>query len=438
MRSKRELKLSRPPPSLTGTKTQMDCGYYFVLMQRRGKKLAAAISLLELLGISEDAMVQHFGKSWRKKFRKHDSGFIHRDFNGCTCISVQTCTDEVECNVPEWSTIITHGSKEAETIHDYVTKKVLESSKDGTTSNARAKTGDKDATDIEEDVVTADDLNGEVVQDIFKYLHLSDMKRAVACVNRKWRQAVLDAVPSPEDYLASLRENHIPTTIEILGQQKEQQIGLNHIFTLVHQNTSIHNAIRDVRHHEFSRSVEQNVVNAPTVANCVQHLHIVLDEIENTDEKISVAMQSLARRIILMAHQQQNDETETEEAEEGQPRRPREKNIIRLKYTDNANKVRTFHVQIRAISRSCNSTSSARAKQEYFRRITAAVEDDVTNRLGINDTVENRLKVFQQLAKNITGDYLQPPSRHRHGAITSNRLQQYHKRRRGEYPAAQT
>ena len=367
------------------------------------RNLATAVPFLELLGISEDAMVHHFGQRWHKLFTKHNCGFINRKFYDCPLISVQTCVDEIESNVPEWENIITRGSKEAKTIHDHVTKTVLETSNakgDGTSSNARTKTGDKDATDIEENVVTADVFNGKLVQDIFKYLHVSDMKRSVACVNRKWRRAVLDAIPSPEDYLASLHENHIPTTIEILGQQKEKQIGLNHIFTLVHQNTSIHNAIRDVRHNEFSQSAEQNVVDAPTVANCVRHLHIALDEIENTNEKITVAMQSLARRIILMAHQQQNDEAETEEAGEGQPRRPRRKNIVPLKYTDNANKVRTFHVQIRAMSRSCNSTSSARAKQEYVRRITAVVEDDVTNRLGVNDTVENRLKVFQQLAKN--------------------------------------
>ena len=212
------------------------------------KNLAAAISLLELLGISEDAMVQHFGKSWRKKFRKHDSGFIHRHFYGCTFVSVQTCTDEVECNVPEWSTIITRGSKEAETIHDYLMKKVLESSKeDGKRSNARPKAGDKDAADIEEDVVTADDLlNGKVVQEIFKYLHVSDMKRSVACVNSKWRRAVLDAVPSSEDYLVSLREGHIPIAIEILSQQKEQETGLGNIFTLVRRNSHIQNAIIEV------------------------------------------------------------------------------------------------------------------------------------------------------------------------------------------------
>jgi len=197
------------------------------------KHLAVAVSLLELLGISEDAMVQHFGKSWKKKlFTKHNCGFIHREFYGCTFVSVQTCADEIECNVPDWTNIITRGSEKVETVHDYLTKKVAASSKeDGVRTNAKAKAVNHDVIDMKERDVSVDDLNGKVLQDIFSYLRVDGMKRKLSAVNCKWRRAVLDADPSPEDYVASLREDHIPITIEILGQQKEQEIGLNHIFT---------------------------------------------------------------------------------------------------------------------------------------------------------------------------------------------------------------
>ena len=46
-----------------------DGSWILLYMNTKARKnFAAAISLLELLGISEDAMVQHFGKSWRKKY----------------------------------------------------------------------------------------------------------------------------------------------------------------------------------------------------------------------------------------------------------------------------------------------------------------------------------------------------------------------------------
>ena len=57
----------------------------------------------------------------------------------------------------------------------------------------------------------------------------------VAGVSRKWRETALDAAPSPDDYLATLGEEYIPSAIEILGKKEEQETGLSLIFSLVRQ-----------------------------------------------------------------------------------------------------------------------------------------------------------------------------------------------------------
>ena len=392
----------------------------WILLDENAKakdRFCGAVPLRELLSISETAMVQHFRKRWRIQFINQDNGFIHRTLSGCTFVSLQSAIGESDTDVPNRSNIIYRGSDIARTIHDYLKKKVAvpsSSKEDGaSTADTPAKTVNDDAMEIEEDAVTVDDLNGKVLQYIFNYLHVSDMKR-VACVNSKWKRAVLDAVQSPEDYLASLQEDHIPITIEILSQQKEQETGLGNIFTLVRQNPHAKNAITDA-------APRLRVAKAPTVDNCLKLLNHMLNKIEDEKGKIPVAVQDLARRVIMILdqeQQQQNEAAETAVEADEKHKQPQQQEGVQLKYYDNLKRVRTCNVQIITETRSCKPTSSTKIKQQYIRRVANDVQNKVTERLGVNDTVENRLKVFQQLV-----------SHHLNGASTFNHPQQYHKRR---------
>jgi len=53
------------------------------------KNFNNAIPLRELLGISEDDMVQQFGERWRGKVKMQDRGFIHGELSECVFASVQ-------------------------------------------------------------------------------------------------------------------------------------------------------------------------------------------------------------------------------------------------------------------------------------------------------------------------------------------------------------
>jgi hypothetical protein len=67
----------------------------WILLQENTKaknRFSNAIPLRELLGISEDEMIQRFGERWRNKFtqqRDIGRGFIHREMSGCTFLSVE-------------------------------------------------------------------------------------------------------------------------------------------------------------------------------------------------------------------------------------------------------------------------------------------------------------------------------------------------------------
>ena len=374
----------------------------WILLQENAKAksaFAGAISLRELLGISEDAMVHHCGKYWRKQFTKHTCGFIHRQWKGCTFISVKT-TDEDECNVPTETNIINRGDIEVEAIQNLIEKIVSSSKEDGASRDTEAAAADVDAMDMEDDA-TVDDLDGKLLQNIFNCFRLDDMRRTVAGVSRKWRETALDASPSPEDYLATLGEEYIPSAIEILGQQQEQETGLSLIFGLVRQNTSLQNAIGDVRVQQRVADAQQQVAGAPTIDNCLHLLNCALDNLEADRKEVPVAMQHLARRVILMTQQRQNEQMDAEDEEEQQPRRKRQQQqIIPLKYHDNAKKTKTMHLQVKTITRSCKPTASTKIKQQHIRRITNEIEDAMTERLGVNGSDELRMKVFQQLANN--------------------------------------
>ena len=104
-----------------------------------------------------------------------------------------------------------------------------------------------------------------------------------------------------------------------------------------------------------------------------------------------------------MTQQRQNEQIHAEDEDEEQPRRKRQQQqqqIIPLKYFDNAKKTKTIQLQVKTTTRSCKPTASSRSKQEQIRRKTKAVEDTITERLGVNNSDENRLKVLQQIAKN--------------------------------------
>eukprot|EP00577_Skeletonema_sp_RCC1716_P024854 CAMPEP_0113408710 /NCGR_PEP_ID=MMETSP0013_2-20120614/20754_1 /TAXON_ID=2843 ORGANISM="Skeletonema costatum, Strain 1716" /NCGR_SAMPLE_ID=MMETSP0013_2 /ASSEMBLY_ACC=CAM_ASM_000158 /LENGTH=121 /DNA_ID=CAMNT_0000294769 /DNA_START=562 /DNA_END=927 /DNA_ORIENTATION=+ /assembly_acc=CAM_ASM_000158 len=69
-------------------------GLWMILQEnaKAKKNFNNAIPLRELLGISEDDMVQQFGERWRGKLKRQDSGFIHRELSGCVFVSVQDST----------------------------------------------------------------------------------------------------------------------------------------------------------------------------------------------------------------------------------------------------------------------------------------------------------------------------------------------------------
>ena len=127
---------------------------------------------------------------------------------------------------------------------------------------------DEDAMEMEDNDITIDDLDGKMLHIGFNCFRLNEMRRTVAGVNRKWREMALDAAPSPDDYLATLGQGYIPSTIEkILGKQQEQETGMSLIFSLVRQNSSLQNAIGDVRVQQRVVDAKQQVVNAPTIDN---------------------------------------------------------------------------------------------------------------------------------------------------------------------------
>mmetsp|Transcript_16563 Transcript_16563/g.33343 ORF Transcript_16563/g.33343 Transcript_16563/m.33343 type:complete len:122 (-) Transcript_16563:72-437(-) len=65
-------------------------GLWMVLQENaKAKKTSTTPFLRELLGISEDDMVQQFGERWRGKVKMQDRGFIHGELSECVFASVQ-------------------------------------------------------------------------------------------------------------------------------------------------------------------------------------------------------------------------------------------------------------------------------------------------------------------------------------------------------------
>ena len=179
----------------------------------------------------------------------------------------------------------------------------------------------------------------------------------------------MDAAPSPDDYLATLGEEYIPSAIEILGKKEEQETGLSLIFSLVRQNSSLQNAIGDVRVQQRVADAKQQVVNAPTIDNCLHLFNCALDNLEANREEAPVSMQHFARRIILMTQQRQNEQIHAEDEDEEQPRRKRQQQqqqIIPLKYHDSAKKTKTMNLQVTTMTRSCKPTANAKTKQQHI------------------------------------------------------------------------
>ena len=253
---------------------------------------------------------------------------------------------------------------------------------------------------MEENDVTIGGMDGKMLRNVLNHFPLHDIRSTLAFVNSKWRETALDATPSPDDYLTTLEEDRIPCAIELLGKQKKD---LNSIFTLVRQNTNLQNAISDVRVQQRVADAQQQVVDDPTIENCSRLFNCALDDYEATGKQVPAKLQHIARRILLITQQQQlNEQTNVDDNEEEQPRRrqQQQQGVFSLKYFDNAKKTKTIQLQMKTTTRSCKPTASARSKQEQIRRKTKAVEDTITERLGVNNSDENRLKVLQQIAKN--------------------------------------
>lgn len=301
----------------------------WVLLQENAKaekNFPGAIYVRELLGISEDAMEQNYGKYWRKRFTACNCGFINRQWKGCTFISVQT-GDENDCNVPCDEYIISRGDVEVEAIQLFM-EKIITSSKEDEGASAEAGAGgiDEDAVDTEENNVTIGGIDGKLLRNVYDYFSLQDIRSTFAGVNNMWRQTAKDARPSPDDYVTALEEGKIPCVIEFLGQQEEPVSSLEFIFTLVRQNTNIQNAISDVRVQQRVAAARQEVVDAPTIENCTRLLNCALDECEAKGKPLPLALQSMTRRILLLAQQQQlNEESNVDDNEEEQPRRKQQK-----------------------------------------------------------------------------------------------------------------
>jgi len=344
-----------------------------------------AIPLRELLGdgegaVSEESMKQHFGGQWRGKFTKQrgiGKGFITRTMNNCVFVSIDDGT--ARNDFPNSGNIIKRGDTEVGAVHHFIEKVVTSSKEAGANEEAGAVAADEDAMDMEEEEgdatrgpASADDLESATLQHIFNFLRLDDTRQTPAGVSRKWRQASKAVVPCKDDYLETLREDHIPSAIAIFGRRKNN-IDLSHIFTLVQQNTSLQNAIGD-------QAIKLRLVDAPTIENCLQLLDRAVDNAVENDKEVSPAVQSFMHRTLLKLQQQH--EKKMEEAEEQQQqqlqqqqqrrRHRQQQQVIPIKYFDNGNRIRTCTLQVRKNQRSCGSTSTDKAKQEYIRQIAVA------------------------------------------------------------------
>jgi len=285
--------------------------------------------------------------------------------------------------------IINRGDIEVEAIQNLMEKIVSSSKEDGASADAGAEAVDEDAVDMEEEEgdatrgpASADDLESATLQHIFNFLRLDDTRQTPAGVSRKWRQASMAVVPCKDDYLETLREDHIPSAIAIFGRRKNN-IDLSHIFTLVQQNTSLQNAIGD-------QAIKLRLVDAPTIENCLQLLDRAVDNAVENDKEVSPAVQSFMHRMLLKLQKQH--EKKMEEAEEQQQQQPRQQQqrrrhrqqqqVIPIKYFDNGNRIRTCTLQVRKNQRSCGSTSTDKAKQEYIRQIAVATGNSINDLLG--------------------------------------------------------
>eukprot|EP00985_Skeletonema_marinoi_P034762 scaffold44775_cov5533-Skeletonema_marinoi.AAC.1 len=99
-------------------------GSWIILQEntKAKKNFNNAIPLRELLGISEDDMVQQFGERWRGKFKRQDSGFIHRELSGCVFVSVQDSDFESSVPMRHPRNIINRGDIEVEAIQNLLEK----------------------------------------------------------------------------------------------------------------------------------------------------------------------------------------------------------------------------------------------------------------------------------------------------------------------------
>ena len=156
-----------------------------------------------------------------------------------------------------------------------------------------------------------------------------------------------------------------------------------HLHTCATKYKSTKCYISDVRVQERVAAAQQQVVDAPTIENCTRLLNCALDECEAKGKPVPLALQTMTRRILLFAQKQQlNEQTNADDNEEDQPRRKKRKGVTKIQYLDTAKTKKT-----KTITRSCKPNASPRIQQQHIRRITKEIDDEITERLGVNMTV---------------------------------------------------